>query len=67
MFQCVNLFKEYKNGAFVFYEKNRKDSFTWYEVRLRAPNGELYDKVRCDDYRAAMDYWKSFNSIAKNL
>lgn len=26
---------------------------------------ELHDKVRCDDYRDAMDYWKSFKKIAK--
>ena len=26
---------------------------------------ELRDKVRCDDYRMALDYWKSFNRIAK--
>jgi hypothetical protein len=27
---------------------------------------ELHDKVRCDDYRMAMDYYKSFSMIAKN-
>ena len=27
--------------------------------------GELHDKVRCDDYRTARDYLKSFNAIAK--
>lgn len=26
---------------------------------------ELHDKVRCDDYRMALDYWKSFQLIAK--
>lgn len=56
-------YKLHKNDAFVTFEKSE----FWYEVRLRAPNGELYDKVRCDDYRSAMDYWKSFNLIAKNL
>lgn len=26
---------------------------------------ELRDKVRCDDYRTALDYWKCFQLIAK--
>ena len=26
---------------------------------------ELHDKVRCDDYRMALDYWRSFQLIAK--
>ena len=27
---------------------------------------ELRDKVRCDDYRMACEYWRAFNRIAKN-
>lgn len=27
--------------------------------------GELHDKIRCDDYRAALAYLRSFNQIAK--
>ena len=26
---------------------------------------QLHDKVRCDDYRMALDYLRSFNQIAK--
>ena len=26
---------------------------------------ELHDKIRCDDYRMAMDYYKAFSAIAK--
>jgi hypothetical protein len=26
---------------------------------------ELHDKIRCDDYRSAMDYYKAFTAIAK--
>lgn len=55
--------KLYKNDAFVTFEKLNG----FYLVQLRAPNGELHDKIRCDDYRAAMDYWKSFNAIARNM
>ena len=27
---------------------------------------ELHDKIRCDDYRAALDYYRAFQSIARN-
>lgn len=37
-----------------------------YEVRLYSAGGTLMDKVRCDDYRNALDYRKSFNAIARN-
>ena len=53
----------YANGAAVFYEKANG----WYCVSLRAPSGELHDKVRCDDYRSACDYHRSFKRIAKTL
>lgn len=37
-----------------------------YEVNVRAPNGELHDKVRCDDRMEAMQYFRAFTAIAKN-
>ena len=27
---------------------------------------ELHDKVRCDTYKSALDYYRSFSLIAKN-
>ena len=27
---------------------------------------ELHDKTRCDDYRAALEYFRAFAAIAKN-
>jgi hypothetical protein len=27
--------------------------------------GELHDKVRCDDYRSAQDYFAAFKAIAR--
>lgn len=27
---------------------------------------ELHDKIRCDDYRSAQDYFRAFCGIAKN-
>ena len=26
---------------------------------------ELHDKIRCDDYRSALEYYKAFKAIAK--
>lgn len=54
--------KEHKSGAWTVFE--RLDS-GMYSVRLYARNGELRDKVRCDDYRNALAYLRNFNAIAK--
>ncbi len=37
-----------------------------YEAKVYGADGGLIDKVRCDTYRMAMDYWRSFKAIAKN-
>ena len=55
--------KEFKNGAYVTFEK----CGTWYLVQCRAPNGELHDKTRCDDYRDARAYYRAFQAVAKQL
>ena len=51
-----------KNGAWTSFEKLNG----WYIVKLYDAAGNLLDKIRCDDYRNACDYRKSFNAIAKN-
>jgi len=51
-----------KDGAYVTFEKI---GLMWH-VMLRAGNGEVADKVRCDDYRQAVEYRKSFIRIARN-
>ena len=40
-----------------------KDAGGLYVVRVYKGNN-LHDKVRCDDYRQAMDYYKAFRAIA---
>jgi hypothetical protein len=37
----------------------------WYCVQVRNAAGGIHDKVRCDDYRMALDYWRAFNAIAR--
>lgn len=59
--------KLYKNNAFVTFEKIESNASRFWAVLLRAPNGELHDKVKCDDYKNALDYWKIFNAIARNM
>ena len=54
--------KTQKNGAWTIFDK----CGAYYNVKLYAPNGDLYDKIMCDDYRMALDYLRSFNAIAKN-
>lgn len=54
--------KTYSNGWTTYYAKEAD----WYLVNVRNARGDIHDKVWCDNYRAAMDYWKAFNAIAKN-
>jgi hypothetical protein len=54
--------KIYKNGWETMLEK----SGLWYSANVRNAAGEIHDKVRCDDYRAALEYFRAFNAIAKN-
>jgi hypothetical protein len=54
--------KEYKNGYATF---ERLLPSGMYLVQLYKGT-ELADKIRCDTYRAAMDYFQAFARIAKN-
>ena len=54
--------KAFKNG-YATFEKLFPSGY--YLVQCYVGT-ELHDKVRCDDYRSAMDYYKSFALIAKN-
>ncbi|NKW09156.1 hypothetical protein HGG76_02605 [Ochrobactrum tritici] len=54
---------EGKGGRYVIFEKQG----TMYEVRLRSGAGETMDKVRCDEYRLAVEYRKAFLKIARQV
>lgn len=54
--------KEQKNGNYTTCDRENG----WYVVRLYKRSGELLDKMRCDTYSGACEYFKSFNLIAKN-
>jgi hypothetical protein len=56
--------KVHKSGASVVMDRTVPAGM--YEVKLYSSGGGLIDKVRCDDYRMALDYRKSFNAIARN-
>ena len=51
-----------KSGAYTIAEKDSH----WYRVILRSPNGDLLDKIVCDTYYSAMDYFRAFKGIARN-
>jgi len=55
--------KEQKNGNYTTFERITHNGY--YIVKLYK-RGELVDKVMSDTYRAANDYYRSFNLIAKN-
>lgn len=56
--------QEFKNGAYVTFERLPSG---WYEVRVRAPSGALFDRVLCDTYRGAMEYRRAFVAIARGM
>lgn len=57
--------KLYKNGASVTFEKLHPSGM--YLVQLRAPSGDLHDKIRVDEYRMACEYYRAFQRIARGL
>jgi hypothetical protein len=52
--------KTYQHG----YASMERIGFMW--VVKCYLGTELYDKIRCDDYTAAKDYFRAFKAIAKN-
>ena len=56
-------FKEQKNGNYTSFERVPHNGY--YVVKLYK-RGELIDKIMTDTYRAANEYYKAFNLIAKN-
>lgn len=58
---ALNRVKEYRNGWYVIMDRDS----TLYRVVVRNAAGDLHDKVRCDAYRDALEYWRAFNAIAK--
>lgn len=53
--------KAYRNGWSVTLDK----AGAFYVAIVRNGRGDVHDKMRCDDYRDALDYWRAFNAIAK--
>lgn len=56
--------KLFKSGAYTTFEKTGVNGY--YLVKVHKPNGEIIDKVICDDYADARAYLKCFNGIARN-
>lgn len=55
--------KTYKNGWTAYFNPLPNG---WYETYVRNASGDIHDRVRCDTYRAAMEYYKCFWMTAKN-
>lgn len=58
--------KFYPNGTCVYMEKTQSLDVP-YVVKLYGPEEELIDKVRTDNFRNALSYFKSFSLIAKGI
>jgi hypothetical protein len=53
--------KTYRNGWSTMMNKGAY----MYEVNVRDARGDIHDKMRCDDYQTACQYYRAFNAIAK--
>lgn len=67
-FQLKNKAYNYPTGAWVTFGTHGITSHgpKWYYVTLYNSRGQVADKMRCDDYRDAQAYLRSFRAIAKN-
>lgn len=54
--------KTFKNGAMAYLGA----CGIGYETFARNPRGDIIDKMRCDDYRVACEYFRAFQALAKN-
>ena len=54
--------KIYRNDWSTLLEKQAHGV---YLVLVRNSAGDVHDKIRCDDYRMALNYWRAFNAIAR--
>ena len=53
--------KLFKTGTYTTMDK----SGFWYQILARNPSGEVIDKIRCDDYREALGYYRAFCALSK--
>ena len=54
----------YHNGWSVLMDKAFPQGM--YTVIVRNSAGGVHDRIRTDTYRAALDYYRAFNAIARN-
>ena len=54
--------KEFKTGWSVSFDRIG----SWYHTIVRNARGDIHDKMRCDDYRTAREYYRAFCGIARN-
>jgi len=54
--------KLFNNGAFAVLEKTGALWLTY----ARNPSGQIIDKMRCDTYTMALEYFRAFQAVAKN-
>jgi hypothetical protein len=54
--------KNFNNGAYAIFEKMG----AWFHVIARGADGNVIDRIRCDNYREALQYWRAFKLLAKN-
>lgn len=58
----ITKYKSYPDAR-VTFEKTKSNDVP-YLVQLFI-GGKLYDRMRCDTFQGATEYWRAFNRIAK--
>jgi len=58
--------KDFKNGASVIQDDPSTPS-GMILVYVRNPQGEIHDKIRCENRTMAREYFNAFCAIAKNM
>lgn len=53
--------KLFKNGASAYFGR----CSIGYETFARNSRGDVIDKMRCDDYRMALDFYRAFQALAR--
>jgi len=51
----------YPSGASAMLEK----AGGWYHAIARSATGAVLDRIRLEDYRMAMDYYRAFKALAR--
>jgi len=54
--------QEYRNG----WSATLVKTSAYYTATVRNARGDIHDKITCDTYKGAAEYYRAFQKIARN-